>query len=151
MHFLLPSERIDGKKIQDKIKHTYICPTCKGCNTTKKEHDTEWVACPLLKSSKKYICLGCCAEIGSACRDEEAHKRKGDERVIHWDLDVIGDAVKSTGRSAEEVRLICLKHQLGLIESRPGIYTTSDDMESITDMQNVIKTMSKKKYTGTEE
>ena len=137
-------ERIDGKILYEQLNRSYLCPTCKGPRTSKKEHDSEWVVCPLMKHTIKYICEGCCNDINSSSRDIEDFKKREDKGAYNWVKSDLDDTAKTVGMSPDEVQLVCLNHQLEIIAGNPNRYETSEGLVIKNNILDNIKKLTKK-------
>jgi hypothetical protein len=86
----------------------YICPLCE-VQSTSDEHDTGWVACPMLNG--KAICLGCCIDYQAVARSTDFEMNE------YYDLFLKQTLLDHQG-STDSLRLICLKHQKEMLENK---------------------------------
>lgn len=93
------------KELSLKLGKAYICPECKVQNS-EDEADTGWVKCPIVDNN--YICLGSCIDVASNARATEFD----DYRYF-----AITDFAQKIGENPNNVRKICLKHQMYIIEN----------------------------------
>ncbi len=102
--FVVPEPVGAGDKI---LPSGYACPTCRH-QTYPSKNDTGWVRCPLVRN--RPICLGCCLDIQGAARS--------DEFSIHPDKRIFDKLTRSENKPIVRLRLICLDHQLQLVDKK---------------------------------
>lgn len=100
-----------------------ICPICKVVfiNSIKK------FICPLVRSEN--ICLSCCLDISATCRSPNFSK--------HPHLGKITHAIQNTSHDLKSARMMCLEHQLSLLNENPDI----NIIEGLAAQREEVKTL----------
>lgn len=105
---ILAPDGIPGHLVASECGATYKCPTCH-VQGASDEVDIGWVRCPMLEG--QYICVGCCIDFNQATRWEPMHADMNYPDFV--------TAARRAGRSVTELRIVCLRHQLEMIDSEP--------------------------------
>lgn len=98
---------ISSAKIIDNFGYV-LCDYCRSESTD--DTDATWIVCPISHSPPKFICLGCCEDIYSACA--------ADNFAEHPFFQVVEDAAAKEELSVNEFRQQCLRQQLNAASER---------------------------------
>lgn len=121
------------RKLSDAELVRYSKNTCGACSASviHRTPDTEWVCCPMVDSSP--ICFGCCLDLQGLVRSSKFSDNPY--------RDLLDPIEKSTGKSAKELRTICLAHQVelltSLLEDQSMAFEHDDALELLKYVQRV--------------
>lgn len=114
---------ISGRQLDPTGK--YRCPLCR-VQSSSDQDDTGWVACPMLNG--EMICVGSCIDHQAIARSEDFQ-----HHPYRNDFDQLAS---KSGHAVLELRSICLRHQLEIIDEQ--LMASSEDADALNRLRRQI-------------